>query len=161
MGLLNGFFKRKKLNLFEVITYKFENEEKKKVLLDSPLLDNRQLILNHDNIFSFVIAEIYFEINFNPIFQKIHLKKDYADIIEKEKNNRVFHLLYNSFVDYYNGNPNLDKALWNISYAYLETVWGIKEKIRDPILLTAYGTYLSRVRVVIRDKFIESLSKLN
>jgi hypothetical protein len=161
MGLLNGFFKRKKLNLFEVIAYKFENEEKKKVMLNSPLLNNRQLILNHDNIFSFVIAVFYFELNFNPIFQNVQLKKDYSEILEKEKNHKTFQSLYNSMLEFNNPNPpNLNRVVYNFVYTYLETVWGIKEKIPDPVLLTNYGVYLTRVRGIIKDEIIESLPLL-
>lgn len=161
MGLLNGFFNRKKLNLFEVIAYKFENEEKKKVLLDSPLLDKRKLVLNHNNILSFVIAVFYFEINFNPIFQTLQLKKEYTDIIEKEKTHKAFQLLYNSMLEFNNPNPpNVNRVVFNFVYAYLETVWGIEEKIRDLILLTAYGVYLTQVRVTIKEEIMESLPVL-
>ena len=161
MAFLNGLFSRRKLNLFEKIAFKFENEERKKVMLDSPFLDNRQLMLNHESIFSFVIAVFYFEINFNPIFKNLHLKKDYSDIIKKEKDHKTFQLLYNSLLEFNNPNPpNVNRVIYNFVYTYLETVWGIEEKIPDPALLTAYGVYLTQIRRVIKDEIIKSLPLL-
>lgn len=161
MGLLNGLFNRKKLNLFEEITKKFEHEERKKVLLQSPLLDNRTLVLNHDNILSFVIAVFYFERNFNPRFQSLQLKKDYSDIIEREKNRKEFQLLYNSLIEFNNPNPpNKNSVVYKFVYTYLETIWGIKERIPDPILLTSYGVYLTQVRGTIKNKIIDSIPSL-
>jgi hypothetical protein len=158
MGLLNGLFNRKMLNLLDEITRKFETEEKKKVLLDSPFLNKRQLVLNHNAIYSFVLAVFYFERIYNPLFKEVRLKKEYAKIIEEAKNNKTFQVFYNSMVDYYKGNPNLDKALWNITYAYLDAVWGIEKGAKDPILLTVYSTYLTEVRGTIKTEIVESLS---
>jgi len=160
MGLLAGFFKTKKINLLEQISNEFANEEKKKDLLNSPSLDGRQLVLNQDGILSFVIAVLCFEIDFNPKFQSVHLKKEYYEIIEKEKNNKAFQLLHKYMHDYYKGYPSLDKALWNITYTYLETVWGIKEGNHDPILLTVYSRYLSQVRSGIKKTIENSLPDL-
>jgi hypothetical protein len=71
MGLLNGLFNRKKLNLFEEIASKLAIEEDKKTLLDSPHINKQQLVLSQSGIFSYVIAVFYFEVNFNPIFYNV------------------------------------------------------------------------------------------
>lgn len=160
MKLLNGFFKRKKLNLFEIIAYKIENEEKKKALFDSPFINKQQLTLNYNGILSFVIAVFYYEVNFNSKFKEIRLKKEYSDIIEKRNSDKSFQLFYNYMVDYSKGVPNLDKALWNITYTYLHTVWGIEKTARDPILLTVYSVYLTEIRITIKEEIIESLPLL-
>jgi hypothetical protein len=160
MGLLNGLFNRKKLNLFEEIASKLAIEEDKKTLLDSPHINKQQLVLSQSGIFSYVIAVFYFEVNFNPIFRELQLKKEYNDLIKREKSNEGFQLLYNSMLDYYRGKPDLDIALWNLSYAYLESIWGTWKIISDPALITAYNVYLTQVRIAIKQEIIESLSVL-
>lgn len=149
------------MNLIEVIVDTLAKDEKRNSLLkNSPFLKGRLLEFNRNSITSFIIAELCFEMDVNPKFQSVRLKKEYADIIEKGKNTRAFRLLYKNMHAYYVGNPSLDKALWNITYSYLETVWGIEEIIPDPILLTTYSMHLAKVRVNLKTYFEGALSEL-
>ena len=161
MGLFNRFFNTKRKNIIEEIIAILIKEEKKNPLLKkSPFLKNKQFDLSEEGIISFVIAELCFQMDTNPKFQSLKFKKEYSDIIENQKNKQAFNLLCSSMHKYYNGDPNLDKALYNITYAYLESVWMLTEIIPDAVMLTSYNMVISNMRLRIKNYFTEILSEL-
>jgi hypothetical protein len=160
MGLLDVFFKSRKSNLFDEITDKIAEEEKKKTILKSPFLKVQSLTLNRDNLFCFVIATFCFELEFNPIFKSVCLKKEYSDLIEKIKGYEAFQLIHKSMLDYYHGKSTSPTSHWNITYTYLEKVWGIKERVRDPVLVTVYSVYLTEIRITMKKEFENSMASL-
>jgi len=160
MGLLDVFFKSKKSNLFDEITNKIAEEEKKKTILKSPFLKVQSLTLNRDNLFCFVLATFCFELEFNPKFKSVRLKKEYSDLIEKIRAYEAFQLIYKAMLDYYHGKSTNPTSHWNITYIYLEKVWGIKERVRDPVLLTVYSVYLTKIRITMKEEFENLMSSM-
>lgn len=156
MGLFNKFFKSKEIGFFQNIRDEIASEEKKKILLKSPLLKNQSLELNSDSLLSFVIAAFCFELDSNPKVSSSQLKQEFIDLINNEKDKRSFQLLYNSMKQLGSETQNSSTFHWNLTYTYLETIWGISEKIPDPILLTTYSMYITQCRVAIRKRFESS-----
>jgi hypothetical protein len=159
MGLFDRFFKTKRDNFFEQIVNEIAIEEKAKVLLKSPFLEGRQLVLNRDGILSFVITVFCFEWAFNTKLKDVQFKKEVCEMVLKENKSEAYELFFYTFYKL-SQIPNNTNVLWEITYAYLKIVWGIEDKIRDPILLTTYSMYLTQVRVGIKQRIEKSLPDL-
>ncbi len=92
---------------------------------------------------------------FNPKLKDARFNKEIYEMIIIENQSEAYELFFYSFYKY-SQIPNNTHVLWGITYAYLKTVWGIEDKIPDPILLTTYSMYLTQVRVSIKNR-IEKL----
>jgi hypothetical protein len=159
MGLFDRIFKTRKDNFFEQIVNEIANEEKSKDLLKSPFLKGRHLVLNRDGILSFVIAVFCFEWAFNTKLKDVKFNKEVLEMVLKENKSEAYELFFYTFYKL-SQIPNNTHVLWEVTYAYLKIVWGIEDKIRDPILLTAYSVYLTQVRVGLKQRIEESLPDL-
>jgi hypothetical protein len=127
----------------------------------SPVLKDRKLELNQDGVICFVAAELLFLMETSPDFQSLVLKKEYFDFLESSKGKESFQRLHKHMHLYYKGEPDLDKALWHLSYAYLGAVWGITILTRDPVLVMGYASFLSEMRVIMTKTFIGALAELS
>ena len=87
---------------------------------------------------------------------KIELKEEYSEFINQKTKTESFIKLKQSFTDYYNGEPNLNKALWNITSNYLNFVWTAPQNLlKNPIALTIYSQHISQIRGSLK-RHIES-----
>lgn len=159
MGLFDRFFRIKKDNFFDKIVKEIANEEKGKDLLKSPFLKGRHLVLNRDGILSFVIADFCFELAYNEKLKDVIFKKEVLEIVRKENKSEAYELFFYTFYKL-SQIPNNTNVLWEVTYAYLKIVWGIDDKIRDPILLTAYSVYLTQLRIDLKLRIEKSLPNL-
>ena len=151
MGLFANLFISNKNNFFDEITNEIAKEENKKTILKSPFLDGQQLVLNRDGILSFVIAVFCFEWAFNLKLKDVSFKKEVLEMVLKENKSEAYEEFFYHFYKL-SQLPNDTHTVWGVTYAYFNIVWGIEEKIQDPILLTAYSVYLTQVRVDTKAK---------
>jgi hypothetical protein len=105
------------------------------------------------------MAVFCFEMAYNAKLKNAHFTKEVLEMIIKQNDNKAYELFFYNFYKY-SQIPNNPHALWGITYAYLKIVWGIEDKIPDPILLTTYSMYLTQMRVSIKNRIEKSLPDL-
>lgn len=159
MGLVTRVLKTKRNDFFEQIVNEIANEEKSKSLLKSPFLEGRKLELNRNGILSFVIAAFCFEWAFNTRLKDAKFKKEVLEMILMNNKSEEYELFFYAFYKI-SQIPFNTHVMWEATYAYLKIIWGIQDKIPDPVLLTAYSAYITQLRVNIKKKIENSFSDL-
>lgn len=152
MNFFNKWIESKTKNVIEELA-DLTARELKQNNKKAPLFEG--LELNRENLLSFIIAEICFEMKINPLFKQIKIRPEYEEFLNKKRGVQEFQLCYKSMVDYYNGKPNLDKALKNLTWQYLVTCWSAPTEMRqNPVLLMSVGLHLAMLRGSIK-KYLE------
>lgn len=129
---------------------KFAVEELKRVNKKHPLFEGMEL--EEKNIQSFIVAQICFEMAVNPNLKLAKIKPEYKELIEEEKNKEAVGVFYKHMMNYYEGIPNLDKALHNLTSTYLTICWSAsEEKLHDAAFLLAASMHMTQLRVLIKN----------
>ena len=145
MGLLTNIFKSKPKNEINKLERIIARETTQRMTLK----ELGGLAFNPENHLNFIIAELSFYLETNS--EKIELKEKYIEFINQRAKTESFIKLKQSFTDYYNGEPNLNKALWNITSNYLNFVWTAPQSLlENPIALTIYSQHISHTRDSLR-----------
>ncbi len=154
MGILN-IFSKKKDDL-----KKFERKIARETTDILGFKGLRRLKFKPNGHMNFVLADLSFHLERE--YDLSILKDEYKEKLIEKSVEESFQSLKNSIDDYYNGKPNLDKALWNLTINYFKIVWSIPDDmLRDPISLTVYSQYLSQIRMKLKQHLAdEYLSKL-
>jgi len=160
MGIFNKIFKKQ--NIIENASSMFNGEEKKLILRSIPPIvgNESDLKFNSDGVLSFATAVLCFKFDTDEKLQGAKFKSEYFEFIKDIKNRDDFQLIYKFLMDYYHGIPTLDKALVNLTYAYLATVWGIKKVIPDPVFHLGFSMFLTETRNNLDKYFSNFVSEL-
>lgn len=151
MGILKTLFGSRTTNVVQDVAGLLEREAKG--LIESQQM--RFFSFNSANHLSFLIAELCFALETKPNFDKLTLLADYESFISTEKNKKAFQLIFKYIMNYYRGDPSLDKALLNLTAAYFATVWSAPAEIlTNPLSLVQLSLILTNVRMVA-SQFIE------
>lgn len=156
MGIFNSLFKKN--NILEDasnIICEEEDEEKKLLFNRNFQIVNKvsDLHINRKGVLSFATACLCFTMDTDKKAKGVKFKKDYLEFVENIKKRDDFQLIYKFLMDYYNGLPTFDKALKNLTYAYIAVVWGISKEIHDPIFHVGFAMYIAKERALLNKYF--------
>lgn len=122
------------------------------------LNEMRGLSFNPKNHINYIVAEICFAIDTIPQFKNISIKSEYKDFFDNEKKKEAFGMLYDCMKNYYQGVPNLNRAMWNLTSAYFITVLEIpRNRLENIVDLTVLSVYFTQIRQIVGplvDKYI-------
>ena len=100
---------------------------------------------NYDNLISYIVAEIDF-LNFREKTRP-NYKLLYVEILNNIRDRQIYVDFCEKILDYYNGEPNLDSALWALTRTYLQEVWSITDdRLNNIILLTSFSFAFMELR---------------